>query len=118
MAIQTAEVIIAVLHGPASICRPLRASPTPLTGAQAATRSPSLRHGWRDPAQILGLTTRLMKLFDGPRELADQSLHLMPGVGVYVAADARHGVIALDRMVAGPIETEPHLASWPSAGTT
>ena len=72
----------------------------------------------RDPAQILGLTTRLMKLFDGGWELADQSLHLMPGVGVHVAADALHGVIALDRMVAGLIETEPHLASWPSAGTT
>ena len=42
----------------------------------------------------------------------------MPGVGVHVAADARHGVIALDRMVAGLIETEPHLASWPLAGTT
>ncbi len=28
---------------------------------------------------------------------------------VHVAADARHGVIALDRMVAGIIETEPHL---------
>jgi hypothetical protein len=28
---------------------------------------------------------------------------------VHVAADARHGVIALDRMVAGLINTEPHL---------
>lgn len=30
---------------------------------------------------------------------------------VHVAADARHGVIALDRMVAGLIETEPHLGA-------
>ena len=59
-----------------------------------------------------------MKLFDGAWELAEQSLHLRPGVGVHVAADARHGVIALDRMVAGLIETEPRLASWPLAGTT
>jgi hypothetical protein len=71
-----------------------------------------------DRAHILGLTTRLMKLFDGAWELADQSLQPMPGVGVQVAADARRGVIALDRMVAGLSETEPHLASWPSAGTT
>ena len=28
---------------------------------------------------------------------------------VHVAADARHGVIALDRIVAGIVETEPHL---------
>ena len=44
-------------------------------------------------------------------------IFLMPGVGVDVAASALHGVIALDRMVAR-LETEPHLASWPSAGTT
>ena len=36
----------------------------------------------RDLAQILGLTTRLMKLFDGAWELAGQSLHLVPGAGV------------------------------------
>jgi diguanylate cyclase (GGDEF)-like protein len=36
----------------------------------------------RDLPQILGLTIRLMKLFDGPWELAGQSLHLTPGVGV------------------------------------
>lgn len=36
----------------------------------------------RDLPQILGLTIRLMKLFDGPWELAGQSLHLSPGVGV------------------------------------
>jgi predicted signal transduction protein with EAL and GGDEF domain len=90
-------------------------TPHPGTGSDPlAVVMPRLR----DPAQILGLTTRLMKLFDGAWELADQSLHLMPAVGVHVAADARHGVIALDRMIAGLIETEPHLASWPSAGTT
>ena len=36
----------------------------------------------RDLPQILGLTIRVMKLFDGPWELAGQSLHLSPGVGV------------------------------------
>ena len=36
----------------------------------------------RSLAQILGLTTHLMKLFDGPWELAGQSLTLVPGVGV------------------------------------
>ncbi len=36
----------------------------------------------RSLPQILGLTTRLMKLFDGPWELDGQSLHLAPGVGV------------------------------------
>ena len=36
----------------------------------------------RNLPQILGLTIRLMKLFDGPWELAGQSLHLTPGVGV------------------------------------
>ena len=36
----------------------------------------------RDLAQILGLTIRVMKLFDGPWELAGQSLHLTPGFGV------------------------------------
>lgn len=36
----------------------------------------------RSLAQILGLTTRIMKLFDGPWQLAGQSLHLSPGVGV------------------------------------
>jgi hypothetical protein len=30
---------------------------------------------------------------------------------VHVAADARHGVVALDRMVAGLVETEPHLSA-------
>lgn len=32
--------------------------------------------------QILGLTSRLIKLFDGPWELGGQVLHLTPGVGV------------------------------------
>jgi diguanylate cyclase (GGDEF)-like protein len=36
----------------------------------------------RSLAQILGLTRHLMKLFDGPWELAGQSLTLVPGVGV------------------------------------
>ena len=36
----------------------------------------------RSLAQILGLTTHLMKLFDGPWELAGQSLNLVPGIGV------------------------------------
>ena len=36
----------------------------------------------RSLAQILGLTTHLMKLFDGPWELAGQSLTLVPGVGI------------------------------------
>jgi len=36
----------------------------------------------RNLPQILGLTSRVMKLFDGPWELAGQSLHLSPGVGV------------------------------------
>jgi diguanylate cyclase (GGDEF)-like protein len=36
----------------------------------------------RSLAQILGLTSHLMKLFDGPWELAGQSLTLVPGVGV------------------------------------
>jgi hypothetical protein len=35
----------------------------------------------RNLPQILRLTTRLMKLFDGAWELAGQSLHLTPGVG-------------------------------------
>jgi hypothetical protein len=30
---------------------------------------------------------------------------------VHVAADARHGVVALDRMVAGLVEIEPHLSA-------
>ncbi|MFA4966427.1 MAG: diguanylate cyclase [Thermoleophilia bacterium] len=36
----------------------------------------------RDLPQILGLTSRIMKLFDGAWELAGQSLRLTPGVGV------------------------------------
>ena len=36
----------------------------------------------RNLAQILGLTTHLMKLFDGPWELAGHALYLVPGVGV------------------------------------
>ena len=36
----------------------------------------------RSLPQILGLTTHLLKLFDGPWELAGQSLNLVPGIGV------------------------------------
>ncbi|MFA4966582.1 MAG: phosphodiesterase, partial [Thermoleophilia bacterium] len=35
-----------------------------------------------DLPQILSLTKRLVELFDGPWELAGQSLHLVPGVGI------------------------------------
>jgi polar amino acid transport system substrate-binding protein len=36
----------------------------------------------RDLPQILRLTSRLMKLFDGAWEVAGQSVHLTPGVGI------------------------------------
>ena len=71
----------------------------------------------RDLAQILGLTTRLMKLFDGAWELAGQSLHLTPGVGISyfpengedVSELLAHAVTAASR-AAQQGDLQPHLA--------
>lgn len=71
----------------------------------------------RDLAQILGLTTRLMKLFDGAWELAGQSLHLTPGVGISyfpengedVSELLAHAVTAASR-AAQQGDSQPHLA--------
>lgn len=71
----------------------------------------------RDLAQILGLTTRLMKLFDGAWELGGQSLHLTPGVGISyfpengedVSELLAHAVTAASR-AAQQGDSQPHLA--------
>ena len=71
----------------------------------------------RDLVQILGLTTRLMKLFDGAWELAGQSLHLTPGVGISyfpengedVSELLAHAVTAASR-AAQQGDLQPHLA--------
>ena len=68
-------------------------------------------------AQVLGLTTRLLRLFDGPWELAGQSLHLVPGVGVacYPANGAEPAALMAQALTAASHasregDRRPHLA--------
>ena len=71
----------------------------------------------RNLPQILRLTTRLMKLFDGAWELAGQSVHLTPGVGISyypkngedVSELLAHAVTAASR-AAQQGDRQPHLA--------
>ena len=61
----------------------------------------------RTIAQVLALTKRLMRLFDGPWEVAGQTLYLSPGVGI--ACYPRSGT-KVEELLAGAVSAAGHAA--------
>ena len=59
-------------------------------------------------AQVLALTERLMKLFDGPWEIAGQTLYLSPGVGI--ACYPQSGT-EVEELLAGAVCAAGHAAA-------
>jgi diguanylate cyclase (GGDEF)-like protein len=59
-------------------------------------------------AQVLALTKRLMKLFDGPWEIAGQTLYLTPGVGIACYPESGTEV---EELLAGAVSAAGHAAA-------
>jgi diguanylate cyclase (GGDEF)-like protein len=62
----------------------------------------------RTLAQVLALTKRLMKLFDGPWEIAGQTLYLTPGVGIACYPESGTEV---EELLAGAVSAAGHAAA-------